>query len=135
MLSNDYKAVMSTIEQLMHELHAEVKKAGASAPDKATNRTSQPAASIAASNAAALPQLPFAVVDEVSTSSPAEEAGAMVGDQLISFAAITRQTPNTLQAVAAALQVYACADCTMLLTLLCPHWMMHSAVCYLVQVW
>ena len=111
---------MSTIEQLMHELHAEVRKAGPSASDKATNRTSQPAASIAASNAAALPQLPFAVVDEVSTSSPAEEAGAMVGDQLISFADITRQTPNTLQAVAAALQVYACADCTLLFTLLCP---------------
>ena len=110
---------MFTIEQLMHELHAEVKKGSPSAADKAIDTATQPAARTAANNAAALPQLPFAVVDEVSTSSPAEEAGAMVGDQLISFANITRQTPNTMQAVAAALQVYTCTDCTMYLTLFC----------------
>lgn len=108
-LTNDHKAVMLSIEQLMHELHAEMKNGSPSPQQGSTNRP-QPAvnhAQIPASSSAALPQLPFAVVDEVSSMSPAEEAGIMVGDQLVSFASVTKHTPNTLPAVAAALQVIA----------------------------
>lgn len=106
-LINDHKAVTSVIEQLVHELHAEVRTAQ-QVPGAQPARTAQPSASAAhaaASSAAQPHQLPFAVVDEVSTSSPAEDAGIKLGDQLISFAGITKQASNTLPAVAAALQV------------------------------
>ena len=106
-LTNDHKAVTSFIEQLMHELHAEVRTAQqVSGMQPARNMPpSTNAAQAAASNAAHSSHLPFAVVDEISSSSPAEEAGINLGDQLISFADITKQTSNTLPAVATALQV------------------------------
>lgn len=108
-LSNDHKALMSAIEQLMYELHAEAKKAGPSAHPESTGTTLQTAAANAYmpdSSTASQLQLPFAVVDEVSGSSPAEEAGIVLGDQFLVFANVTKQTPRTLQAVAAAVQVY-----------------------------
>lgn len=107
-LTNDHKAMTALIEQLMYELHTEAKKAASSAQQEPIGRVPQATASHAcppSSNTASPPQLPFAVVDEVSSSSPAEEAGMLVGDQLVSFAHITKQTPDTLPAVAAALQV------------------------------
>lgn len=100
----------------MHELHAEVRKAPAVDAAKRCKTTdassslavpAQPAAQSAASmtSTAAPVRRPFAVIDEVSAASPAEEAGLQIGDQLISFANITGQTANTLPAIAAALQV------------------------------
>lgn len=99
----------------MHELHAEARKAPAvgSAKRPRTMDVSsslaapaQPAASV--THAAASSVTPFAVIDEVSANSPAEEAGLHVGDQLISFADISGQTANALPAIAAALQVHTC---------------------------
>lgn len=109
-LTNDHKRVTHQIERLMHELHAEARKAPAADTVKRPRIAETDITSImplhTSSNAAAAPPMrPFAVVDEVSSSSPAEEAGVAVGDQLIAFASITGQTPNTLPAVAAALQV------------------------------
>ena len=94
----------------MHELHAEARKAPAADTVKRpriaeTDITSNMPLHTSSNAATAPPMRPFAVVDEVSSSSPAEEAGVAVGDQLIAFASITGQTPNTLPAVAAALQV------------------------------
>lgn len=100
----------------MHELHAEVRKAPAVDAAKRCKTTdassslavpAQPAAQSATSmtSTAAPVRRPFAVIDEVSAASPAEEAGLQIGDQLISFANITGQTANTLPAIAAALQV------------------------------
>lgn len=44
------------------------------------------------------------MVDELAEGSPAAEAGLQLHDQLCSFGGVTRQTPNTLQAVAAVLR-------------------------------
>lgn len=110
-LTNDHKRVTSQIERLMHELHAEARKAPSADTVKRPGMAEADITSImplhtSSNAAAALPMRPFAVVDEVSSSSPAEEAGVAVGDQLIAFASITGQTPNTLPAVAAALQAH-----------------------------
>lgn len=96
----------------MHELHAEVRKAPAADSAKRP-RTTYASSSLAAAaqpaactTSTASPVMrPFAVINEVSGSSPAEEAGLQVGDQLISFADVTAQTANTLPSIAAALQV------------------------------
>ena len=111
-LTNDHKRVTSQIEHLMHELHAEARRApdaqAAKQPRASQDTTASPITSQAApvSVSAAGPVMrPFAVVDEVSSNSPAEEAGVIVGDQLVVFGNITAQTQNTLPAVAAALQV------------------------------
>ena len=107
-LTNDHKRVTSQIEQLMHELHAEARRAPAAdtakRPRVTETRTSTPLP-LHTSSTAVPAVRPFALVDEVSSDSPAEEAGVAVGDQLIAFASITGQTPNTLPAVAAAIQV------------------------------
>jgi len=107
-LTNDHKRVTSQIEQLMHELHAEARRAPAAdtakRPRVTETHTSAPLP-LHTSPTAVPAMRPFALVDEVSSDSPAEEAGVAVGDQLIAFASVTGQTPNTLPAVAAALQV------------------------------
>lgn len=99
----------------MHELHAEVRKApavDAAQRPRTTDASSslaapaQPAATVTSAAASAI--RPFAVIDEMSASSPAEEAGLQVGDQLISFADVSAQTANTLPSVAATLQVHSC---------------------------
>ena len=106
----------------MHELHAEVRKApaldAAKRPQTSDASSSlavpaQPAAQSAALmiSTAAPVKRPFAVIDEVSAASPAEEAGLQIGDQLISFADITAQTANTLPTIAAALQVQSVLQC------------------------
>lgn len=112
-LTNDHKRVTSQIEQLMHDLHAEARRApvvnAAKRPTVAELQSSLHLPPQTTSTAAAIPATalrPFAVVDEVSSSSPAQEAGVAVGDQFIAFANITGQTQNTLPAVAAALQAY-----------------------------
>lgn len=96
----------------MHDLHAEARRAplvdATKRPTVAENQSSLHLPPQTTSTAAAIPATalrPFAVVDEVSSSSPAQEAGVAVGDQFIAFANITGQTQNTLPAVAAALQV------------------------------
>lgn len=110
-LTNDHKRITNQIEQLMHELHAEVRKApavDAAQRPRTTDASSslaapaQPAATVTSAAASAI--RPFAVIDEMSASSPAEEAGLQVGDQLISFADVSAQTANTLPSVAATLQ-------------------------------
>ncbi len=107
-LTNDHKRVTSQIEQLMHELHAEARRAPAADTAKrprVTETHTSTAVPLHTSSTAVPAMRPFALVDEVSSDSPAEEAGVAVGDQLIAFASVTGQTPNTLPAVAAALQV------------------------------
>lgn len=116
-LTNDHKHLTNQIEKLMHELHAEARKAPAidaidaakqprlAGQPLASGGSLQTAAGLEAS-APAVAVRPFAVVDEVSSSSPADEAGLLIGDQLVAFAEVTGQSQNTLPAVAAALQVH-----------------------------
>lgn len=108
-LTNDHKRMTSQIEQLMHELHAEARRAPATDTAKrprVTETHTSTALPLHTSSTAVPVMRPFALVDEVCSDSPAEEAGVAVGDQLIAFASITGQTPNTLTAVAAALQAH-----------------------------
>lgn len=114
--SNDHKALTRQMEQLLHQLHALSNQPGSGASSAAAADAGEPArppapaaaappqGSAAATQhpAAALP--PFAVVDELSQGSPAAAAGLQLWDQMLSFAGVTKQTPDTLQAVAAALQ-------------------------------
>ena len=103
------------MEQLLHQLHALSNQPGGSTAGGAAAAAGEPArAAVGALPAAAAQQTnvqhpaaalpPFAVVDEVSQGSPAAAAGLQLWDQMLSFAGVTKQTPNTLQAVAAALQ-------------------------------
>ncbi len=146
-LTNDHKRVTSQIEQLMHELHAEARRAPATDTAKrprVTETHTSTALPLYTSSTAVPAMRPFALVDEVSSHSPAEEAGVAVGDQLIAFASVTGQTPNTLPAVAAALQV--CVSCSnplpeRLATIAnCKHsikfsvWALHQAL-WLCAVW
>lgn len=115
--TNDHKALTKQIEQLLHQLHAlsnqpgssvaAAAPAGAGAAGGGPSQQAAPAAPATQQSgvqhpAAAVP--PFAVVDELSDGSPAAAAGLQLWDQMLSFAGVTKQTPNTLQAVAAALQ-------------------------------
>lgn len=119
-LTNDHKALSKQAEQLLHQLHALSNQPGSSgdlagaaggspaavppaaAPAAAAQRQADGGGSC--HPAAALP--PFAVVDELSPDSPAAAAGLQLWDQLTSFAGVTGSTPDTLQAVAAALQAH-----------------------------
>lgn len=109
-LTNDHKRLTNQIEQLMHELHADARQAPASDPAKrartteVSNKLALPTQPAAPMPSTAPVLRPFAVIDEVSGNSPAEEAGLVVGDQLVAFADITGQTQNTLPSIAAALQ-------------------------------
>lgn len=114
--TNDHKALTRQMERLLHQLHALSNQPGGGTPAAAAAAAGElarppvpaaaapPQGSAAAAQhpAAALP--PFAVVDELSQGSPAAAAGLQLWDQMLSFAGVTKQTPDTLQAVAAALQ-------------------------------
>jgi 26S proteasome non-ATPase regulatory subunit 9 len=119
-LTNDHKALTRQMEPLLHQLHSLSNDPGPSngLPDR-TERPPNPqlvppppawlgngrgsgAAGAADSGMADVPP-PFAVIDEVSLASPAEEAGLQLGDQLCRFGAVTWRSPGTLQAVAAEL--------------------------------
>lgn len=96
---NDHKALTNRVEEVVKRLFEENKTA-------ATTATGAPAAAPAAAAAAAParppPQarpavaaphlarlLPFARVDNVAASSPAEEAGMLRGDRVVSFGSIS----------------------------------------------
>ncbi|KAI7839709.1 hypothetical protein COHA_006514 [Chlorella ohadii] len=113
--TNDHKALTRQMEQLLHQLHALSNQPGGSTAGGAAAGAGEPARAAAAALPAAAAQQtnvqhpaadlpPFAVVDELSQGSPAAAAGLQLWDQMLSFAGVTKQTPNTLQAVAAALQ-------------------------------
>lgn len=128
-LTNDHKGLSRQMEQLLHALHAQSGQVGSSritqpAPAAGADPSSpgalsaaappalrssisspqQPAAALSPAAARAAAAGPFAMVDELAEGSPAAEAGLQLHDQLCSFGGVTRQTPNTLQAVAAVLR-------------------------------
>lgn len=114
-LTNDHKALSKQAEQLLYRLHAASNQAGGAAPAPAAAATAAATAAARPPAAAAAvagggggyegppPPPPFAVIDELTPGSPAADAGLLLGDQLCSFGGVTRETPSTLQAVAAAL--------------------------------
>lgn len=102
------------MEQLLHQLHAlsslpggatrdAPAAAGAAAPAPRLAPAAATAAGSGGGYAGAPPPPPFAVIDELTPGSPAATAGLQLGDQLCSFAGVSKAVPSTLQAVAAAL--------------------------------
>eukprot|EP00775_Hariotina_reticulata_P004864 gene4864-5109_t len=90
-LANDHKQVTQEMEQLLHQLHA----FASSGQSSSTTTTAQ------------LPALrPFAVVDEVTDDSPAQQAGVRLGDQLCRFGSAVAGSGEELQQVAQELQAH-----------------------------
>mmetsp|Transcript_15665 Transcript_15665/g.25989 ORF Transcript_15665/g.25989 Transcript_15665/m.25989 type:complete len:204 (+) Transcript_15665:129-740(+) len=90
-LHTDHKQITKQIEQDLLKLHAQTRSSGTT--------SSQPAV-------ISKPSLPpFALIDEVSSDSPATAAGLCVGDAIVSFGPLTRKSiiesgSNPLQVVA-----------------------------------
>ncbi|CAM6088020.1 unnamed protein product [Calypogeia fissa] len=103
-LRNDHKEVTSKIEQNLHILHSGSLMRDSSLPQKrtASGEESRPqrSPSVAQSSEAATanvadvavhmeedtqPRIPFAVFDEISAGSPAEQDGVKLGDLLLKF--------------------------------------------------
>ena len=97
---NDHKALTSRVEEAVRRLLEERRaEEGAPAAEASADATAapgaapvqaRPAAAAAAAATASLNRLvPFARVDDVAPSSPAEEAGMMRGDRVVSFGSVS----------------------------------------------
>mmetsp|Transcript_31399 Transcript_31399/g.83543 ORF Transcript_31399/g.83543 Transcript_31399/m.83543 type:complete len:215 (-) Transcript_31399:131-775(-) len=85
---NDHMSLMKKIEQALEQLHAESR---VSVAPPVTSTASQPVTRDLVSGAVPdLPPAPFAVIDQVSDSSPAHQSGLVVGDQICSFGGVSR---------------------------------------------
>ncbi|KAK9474418.1 uncharacterized protein V1510DRAFT_401500 [Dipodascopsis tothii] len=91
-LRNDYRALLGELELALHDHHAAL-------------RTLGPAAGSATAAAAApVVEVPFAVVNDVSHSSPAFEAGLVRGDRIIHFGSVHAGNHRRLAELAAVVQ-------------------------------
>ena len=91
-LQNDHKAIMQRIENGLAEYHAQM----------AAMETSEQETSTSMNNFSPLPAVelePFAAVDLISRTSPAETAGLKLGDVLIKFGSITKSNFTGLNAI------------------------------------
>lgn len=98
-LKNDHKAVMSRLEDAVHEQFAARKAAEDSSPSQATDL--RPSGS---STAAPVVEPPFAKVNSVVANSPAEEAGLKTGDLVIRFGTASWANHERLTKVAEVVQ-------------------------------
>ena len=81
-LRNDWKDLMDRIEKGLHEWHANYQASDAYKHPVETYTTS---ASQSVATLPSVPQTPFAKVDQVTSGSPAHEAGLKEGDQIRAF--------------------------------------------------
>lgn len=95
-LKNDYKDLMSKIEVGLHEHHASAQAAAAASP--AATRAAQ---AQAAQNTI---EAPFAKVNSVVPSSPAETAGLKAGDKITRFGSANWMNHEKLSRVAQTVQ-------------------------------
>ena len=87
-LQNDHKAIMKQIENGLVEYHAQAHSMDTS--ENASVESAQPAPRLA----------PFAAVDLISRTSPAETAGLKIGDVVLKFGSVTKQNFTGLNAIA-----------------------------------
>lgn len=104
-LKNDYKALMAKIEVALHEHHANA----AANPPASSTVTSIPTAGARATqtNGASHPgrvEAPFAKVNSVVPSSPAEAAGLKAGDKITVFGTVDWTNHEKLSRVAQTVQ-------------------------------
>lgn len=89
-LQNDHKAIMKQIENGLIEYHAQM--ASMNTNDSA-NQTAQSAPQTTTE------LIPFAAIDLISRSSPAEAAGLKLGDVILQFGSVTKQNFTGLSAI------------------------------------
>mmetsp|Transcript_24381 Transcript_24381/g.33588 ORF Transcript_24381/g.33588 Transcript_24381/m.33588 type:complete len:227 (+) Transcript_24381:82-762(+) len=113
-LKNDLRALMTRIEQGLHALHSQAPRRTPQAPTQSGEGTSSSVAAGMVSADRKISETPyssndsqscfaFALVDEVSTGSPAEEAGVTVGDQVIDFGGVRHSKGGELARASAEL--------------------------------
>ena len=107
-LKNDYKALMDKIEKGLHEHHAKLLTSeGSSSSDvltsTATPMTPAPGSTSAAAGPSSI-EAPFAKVNSVVNSSPADTAGLKAGDKLTQFGYVNWMNHEKLSKVAQVVQ-------------------------------
>lgn len=90
-LQNDHKSLMEQIEEELHNLHSE---------SKPTTTEDIPVIDVIMTE----PPAPFASINLVSSGSPAENAGLMVGDEIIQFGSVNVANFQSLQSIATVVQ-------------------------------
>lgn len=93
-LRNDYKKLMSRVEDELHAYHASMKQS----PPKMDQEA--PAGRISSPSSSSTFQLPFAKVGGVTPGSPAEDSGLKAGDQIRNFGTIDWTNHEKLSKVA-----------------------------------
>ncbi|XP_028401789.1 26S proteasome non-ATPase regulatory subunit 9-like [Dendronephthya gigantea] len=93
-LQNDHKALMSEIEEGLHNVHA-------AAREKKLQDSHSQLANAAPGEESVTP---FLYVDQISPRSPAEQAGLCVGDQVIKFGSINSENFQNMQAIGSVVQ-------------------------------
>ena len=101
-LRNDHKAIMKEIEEGLHRLHALDRRHGDFEDNVSVQRSvhvdvEASTLTVDAVTAAPDPHRSFALVDEVSESSPGSDAGLRPGDEVVACKYVTFETPNALQ--------------------------------------
>lgn len=100
-LRNDYKELMSRIEKGLHELHASQSKITSSAPESTPVSASVPSAASASTTSTTKIPTPFAKINSVSATSPADEGGLKVGDYIKRFGDVNALNHEKLKKLSA----------------------------------
>lgn len=100
-LVNDMKALMVEIEKALHVHHVE--QTGTSTSTDSSSTSAPPPATVSQAETPVIEAV-FAVVDQVSPSSPAEQAGVKVGDKVKRFGSVGALNHEKLAKVATEVQ-------------------------------
>mmetsp|Transcript_108984 Transcript_108984/g.172160 ORF Transcript_108984/g.172160 Transcript_108984/m.172160 type:complete len:216 (+) Transcript_108984:80-727(+) len=99
----DHVEVMKKIEAALFSLHSESRVA-VPREKVATLAPAEEDVDMVEATPPQLPSPPFALIDEVSNDSPAQEAGLAIGDLVLRFGHVCRQDTGDLNACFAAIQ-------------------------------
>jgi 26S proteasome regulatory subunit N4 len=103
-LKNDYKELMNGIEKGLHQYHA------SSSQDSEDSKEAQPSSILhnpeqdTQTTDRTTPDPPFAKVNSITPSGPAQEAGLKVGDKIRNFGPVRWTNHENLQKVAEVVQ-------------------------------
>ena len=103
-LKNDYQELMSRIEKGLHQHHASLQDSRESKETQLPSMQQNAAPEHIQTSGRATPDPPFAKVNSVALSSPAQEAGLKVGDKIRNFGAVNWRNHENLRKVAEVVQ-------------------------------